>query len=122
MSPEAHQIIKTQLQCNSYRETQPTHTDIEKAAGTYQIKYSAKATQRGRHELTVAVNGVNLPTSPFEVCVKKSPNVMSKSINVIGRGFGNPWAIATNKYFEVIVSDWKAFAISVFRRNGERII
>ena len=85
-------------------------------AATYQVQYTA--TQRGRHQLSVAVNGVEIPGSPFGVFVSIAPTALGTPVHVI-KGLNYPRGIATSRDSDVIVCD--DHKITVYTMKGEKI-
>ena len=82
---------------------------------TYQVQYMA--TQRGRHQLSVAVNGVEIPGSPFGVFVSIAPTALGTPIHVI-EGLNCPRGIAICRDSDVIVCD--DHKITVYTMRGEK--
>ena len=93
-------------------ETAQTSED----AATYQVQYTA--THRGRHQLSVAVNDVEIPGSPFGVFVSIAPTALGTPVHVI-KGLRHPQGIATSRDSDVIVCDWHK--ITVYTMRGEKI-
>ena len=92
-------------------------TQTSKDEATYEVQYTA--TQRGRHQLSVAVNGVEIHESPFAVFIKTPPTQLGTPVQVI-RGMKHPYCIAINSDSELIVSEWGSHKISVYTRRGEK--
>ena len=74
--------------------------------GSYKIKYTV--TKRGKYELYVAVNGLGIQDSPFEVQASMPPI----------RGFNFPWGIAINGQSEIVVSEYTAHRLSLVNQKG----
>ena len=91
-------------------------TQTRKDEATYEVQYTA--TQRGRHQLSVAVNGVEIHGSPFAVSIKP-PTQLGTPVQVI-RGLNEPYCITINSDSELIVSEWISHKISVYTRRGEK--
>ena len=110
-----HQLTATlrSLVDGSIVETIQTSKD----EATYEVQYTA--TQRGRHQLSVAVNGVEIHGSPFAVFIKILSTQMGTPVQVI-EGLKGPYCIAINSDSELIVSEWISHRISVYTRRGER--
>ena len=107
--------LTTRLQSRvdgSIVETAQTSED----AATYQVKYTA--TRRGRHQLSVAVNDVEIPGSPFGVFVSIAPTALGTPVHVI-KGLNWPTGIATSRDSDVIVCD--DHKITVYTMKGEKI-
>ena len=92
-------------------------TQTSKDEATYDVQYTA--TQRGRHQLSVAVNGVEIHGSPFAVFIRIPPTQLGTSVQVI-RGLNKPYCIAINSDSELIVSERDSHKISVYTRRGEK--
>ena len=95
-------------------------TQTSKDEATYEVQYTA--IQRGRHQLSVAVNGVEIHGSSFAVFIKMPPTQLGTPVQVI-RGLNGPYCIAINSDSELIVSEWGSDTISVavFTRRGEKL-
>ena len=91
-------------------------TQTSKDEATYEVQYTA--TQRGRHQLSVAVNGVEIHGSPFAVFIKIPPTQLGTPVQVIER-LNEPYCIAINSESELIVSERGSHKISVYTRRGE---
>ena len=61
-------------------------------------------TVRGRHELSVTVNGVEVADSPFPVFASIHPNQLGKPVRVIS-GFSGPTGVACNSEGEIILCE-----------------
>ena len=92
-------------------------TQTSKDEATYEVQYTA--TQRGRHQLSVAVNGVEIHGSPFAVFIKMPPTQLGTPVQEI-RGLNGPYCIAINSDSELIVSELNSHKISVYTRRGEK--
>ena len=87
------------------------------AEGTHEIQYTSA--KRGRHQVSVAVNGVQIPGSPFALCVRTPPTALCKPVQVI-EGLNFPMGIATNRDSEIIVSvlELERCGVYVLTRGG----
>ena len=92
-------------------------TQTSKDEATYEVQYTA--TQRGRHQLSVAVNGVEIHGSPFAVFIRIPPTQLGTPVQVI-EGLNGPYCIAINSDSELIFSEWDSHKISVYTRRGEK--
>ena len=92
-------------------------TQTSKGEATYEVQYTA--TQRGRHQLSVAVNGVEIHGSLFAVFVKIPPTQLGTPVQVI-EGLNGPYCIAINSDSELIFSERSSHKISVYTRRGEK--
>ena len=70
---------------------------------TYSIKYTP--TSRGRHELTVSVNGQEVAGSPYPVLVSFPPSLLKKPVKVLD--IQRPCGIAVNSVGDVIVAQYE---------------
>ena len=110
-----HQLTTTLRSLVNSSVVKTTQTSKDEA--TYEVQYTA--TQRGRHQLSVAVNGVEIHGSPFAVFIKTPPTQLGTPVQVI-RGMKRPYCIAINSDSELIVSQWSSHKISVYTRRGEK--
>ena len=92
-------------------------TQTSKDEATYEVQYTA--TQRGRHQLSVAVNGVEIHGSPFAVFIRMPPTQLGTPVQEI-RGLNKPYCIAINSDSELIASERESHKISVYTRRGEK--
>ena len=69
----------------------------------YRIQYTP--TVRGRHELSVTVNGVEVADSPFPVFASIHPNQLGKPVRVIS-GVNHPSGVACNSEGEIILCEY----------------
>ena len=84
-------------------------------SSTYEVQYTA--TQRGRHQLSVAVNGSCIHGSPFAVFVEIPPTQLGKPVQVI-EDLKRPYSIAFNTDSELIVSEYDSQMISLYDRKS----
>ena len=79
-----------------------TNCGIEKdVPGRYSIQYTP--TVRGRHELTVLINGHHIAGSPFPVYVSIHPTQLGKPVK-IWTGIAKPYGITANSKGEILVT------------------
>ena len=83
--------------------------------GKYRVQYTP--TVRGRHQLTVTLNGQEVAGSPLPVFVSIHPSQLGKPVRVI-TGLDRPRHITVNSAGEAIVADNST--ISVFDKSGKR--
>ncbi len=86
--------------------------------GEYRIQYTP--TVRGRHELTVSVDGQQVAGSPFPVFVSISPTQLGKPVKVL-ENVKSPQDIITNSENNVIVVEDRR-NIVMFDKTGEKKI
>ena len=69
-------------------------------AGKYRIQYTP--TMRGRHQLTVSVNGQQIADSPFPVSVSISPTLLGQPVKIVA-GLLAPTSVNVNSEGELLV-------------------
>ena len=84
--------------------------------GEFCIQYTPSV--RGRHELTVTLNRLEVAGSPFPVFVSIHPSQLGKPVRGIS-GFSESRCVAVNPAGEIIVADSKT--ISVFDKSGKKL-
>ena len=86
---------------------------------TYVITYTPLV--RGRHDLIVKVNSVNITGSPFHVFVNIHPKQLGKPVHIID-GFNEPWGIAINKKHQLVVTEFGGGGnISIIECRGKKV-
>ena len=75
---------------------------------------------RGRHNLVVKVDGVDIPGSPFPVFVNIHPFQLGKPVHIIS-GFNKPWGIAINERQQLVVSESDGKKVTVTNKNGKQV-
>ena len=85
-------------------------------AGQYSIQCTP--TVRGRHELTVSVDGQQVAGSPFPVFVSIPPTQLGKPVKV-WTNLTKPTGITVNSVGEILVSEWRGNIIK-FDTEGNR--
>ena len=83
----------------------------------YHIQYTP--TVRGRHELSVTVNGVEVADSPFPVFASIHPNQLSKPVRVI-TGLNHPIDVACNSEGKIIVCEYNGDVV-LMDKKGKRL-
>ena len=83
----------------------------------YRISYTP--TTRGRHELTVTVNGQEVAGSPFPVFVSIHPSKLGKPVKIIP-GLNYPSGIAFNSKGEMIVAEFYGDVV-VLDKDGRKL-
>ena len=89
----------------------------EIGAGEYCIQYTP--TVRGRHELSISVDGQPVAGSPFPVLVCSPPTLLDKPVKVWD-GFKWPQVITINSVGEIIVAEYGGDVV-VMDRDGTRL-
>ena len=85
-------------------------------SGRYSIQYSP--TVRGRHELTVLIDGQHVAGSPFPVFVSIHPTQLGKPVKVWD-GVSKPLGITANSKGDILVAERRGNIIK-FDANGQR--
>ena len=93
-------------------------TVVEKGRGVYEATYTPKI--RGRHTMSIKVNGKEIGGSPFQVFVKIHPTQLGKPVRAIS-GVQNPWAITFNSKEELVVTEFTGKKVSVMDKHGTRL-
>ena len=89
----------------------------EIGVGKYCIQYTP--TVRGRHEVTISVDGQPVAGSPFPVLVCGPPTLLDKPVKVWD-GFKRPWGMTVNSVGEIIVAEYEGDVV-VMDRDGTRL-
>ena len=85
---------------------------------TYLITYTPRV--RGRHDLTVRVNGKDIVGSPYRVFVKIHPTQLGQPVRKIV-GFNGPYGIAINNKQQLVVPESSGKKITIMERDGKRV-
>ena len=86
---------------------------------TYVITYTPLV--RGRHDLILKVNAVNITGSPFQVFVNIHTKQLGKPIHIID-GFNSPWGIAINNKHQLVVTErGDGGKISIIECRGKKV-
>ena len=106
-----------------------TEAEVEcESPSNYIVSY--KASDRGRHELSVKVNGQPISGSPFRVYIQHPPQRLGRPVKVI-RGIIKPFRPATTESSKLVVSseggvfmidstnDDKLKKLSIFELNSD---
>ena len=91
---------------------------IQKGVGVYNITCTPRV--RGRHDLTVKVNGKDIVGSPFRVFVKIHPTQLGPPVRTI-TGVSLPWGIALNNKQQLVVCEFGGKKVSIMERDGKRV-
>ena len=92
---------------------------VEDGQGRYSIQYTP--TVRGRHELTVSINGHHVAGSPFPVYVSIDPTQLGKPVK-IWTGVTTPCGITANSKGEILVALLEdSTNIVKFNNEGKRV-
>ena len=85
---------------------------------TYLITYTPRV--RGRHDLTVRVNGKDIVGSPYRVFVKIHPTQLGRPVRKID-GLNDPHGITLNKQQQLVVAESSGKKITIMERDGKRV-
>ena len=91
---------------------------VQTMVGTYNIIFTPRS--RGRHNLTVKVNGKDIVGSPFRVFVRIHPTQLRSPVRAI-TGVKEPWGIALNDKQQLLVAECGGKKVSIMERDGKRI-
>ena len=92
---------------------------VKKTESSDQYEISYQATNRGRYQLHVKVEGEHIKGSPFPVTVKLPVQKLGTPIKTIS-GVKGPWGVAVNKRGEIIVAEESGHCISIFSPAGDK--
>ena len=98
--------------CAMLASVAPTNAD------TYTITFTPRV--RGRHDLTVTVNGKEIAGSPFRVFVKIHPTQLGQPVRTI-TGLNYPCGIAINTKQQLMVAEAGGKKITIMERGGKRV-
>ena len=98
--------------CAMLASVAPTNAD------TYTITFTPRV--RGRHDLTVTVNGKTIAGSPFRVFAKIHPTQLGKPLRTI-LGLENPWGIAINSKQQLVVAESVGRMVIIMERDGKSV-
>ena len=93
-------------------------TVVEKSRGVYEATYTPRI--RGRHTLSIKVNGKEIGGSPFQVFVKIHPTQLDKPVRAIS-GVQSPGSITFNSKEELVVTEYSGKKVSVMDKRGMRL-
>ena len=91
---------------------------VQKGVGVYNITCTPRV--RGRHGLTVKVNGKDIVGSPFRVFVKIHPTQLGPPVRKIA-GVKGPWGIALNNKQQLVVGECSGKKVSIMEQDGKRV-
>ena len=86
-------------------------------AGKYHIRYTP--TVRGRHQLTVSVNGQQVADSPFPVSVSISPTLLGPPVKIIVTELPAPTSVTVNSEGDLLVCLYNSGLIK-YDREGKK--
>ena len=86
--------------------------------GTYHATYTPRI--RGRHSVTVQVNGREICGSPFSVFVQIPPAQLKQPVRRIN-GVMRPWGVTINKDEDVLVAESGRGGVGMFDKQGRKL-
>ena len=89
-----------------------------KGKGRYQLAYTPIT--RGRHSLSITVNGRQISGSPFQSLVRLHPTQLRKPVKSF-KGVGKPYAMAMTVDERFVVSSLDPKEIIVLAKSGEKL-
>ena len=94
--------------------------DVDQSGpGEYRIQYTP--TVRGRHELTVSVDGQQVAGSPFPVFVSFPPTQLGKPVKV-WVGINHPSGITANSMGDVIVTEYEGNIVKLESKGETSVL
>ena len=116
------QSVGTNVQAQLKSLADPSCVILASVAPTNADTYTITITPhvRGRHDLTVTVNGKEIAGSPFRVFVKIHPTQLGQPVRTIA-GFNLPWGIAVNSKQQLVVAE-SGGKIIIMERDGKRVL
>ena len=120
---------------------------VEKKSSQYEISY--QPTHRGKHQLSIKVEGVHIRGSPFTVVVKTPAHLRQKDLLMVSSlmllivlvtltsvkfpiqrigspiqiicGISCPWGVAISDNGEIVVAEYGNHCVSIFAPNGQKL-
>ena len=86
-------------------------------SGVYFIQYTPSV--RGRHELTISVDGQQVAGSPYSVFISIPPTLLGKPVKVL-KDFPKAAGITVNSLGEILVSNYHGSIVKV-NKEGEKL-
>ena len=121
--PCEHSSVKLTARLQSLADESVAEFEAKRSksgtAGVYEVRY--RPTQRGRHKLSVAVNGTDIPDSPFDVYVSIPAGALGKPVHVID-GVSQPRCVAINSESKLVVSEFAGHKVSILEKGGEKYL
>ena len=114
---EEKQVVEAELKSvvkNSVINAKVT----SKGKGVYEVTYTPEV--RGRHTLSVRVNGTQIAGSPFQVFAKIHPTQLGEPVRVVEEVV-DPWGIALNSKQQLVVAEWGGKKVTVFDKDGKKV-
>ena len=89
-----------------------------KKTGMGQYELCCTPTKSGQYQLHFKVEGQPIQASPFGIAIAVKD--LSAPIRTIG-GVKQPWGVAINKKWQIIVSEYGAHCVTIFSGSGDKI-
>ena len=86
----------------------------ETQSGNYVISFTPR--NRGIHQLTIRLGGVNIPGSPFTLF----PEMIGKPVNIIS-GLHGPFGVVVSKNEDIVVAVNGADCITILNKEGKKV-
>ena len=112
------QFVQAQLKSVATPSSLVPGNVIPMGVGVYSITSTPRV--RGRHDLTVTVNGKDVAGSPFRVFVKIHPTQLGQPVRTI-TGLNDQWGIAINSKQQLVVAEFSGKKITIMERDGKTV-
>ncbi len=117
--PTDEEIISMQCELTSTITSTTMQCEIKRRE-PHQYIIKCKTLSKGKHHLSVKVEGQHIRGSPFNITALSSTLMLGEPVKVID-GIKNPRSIAIDKEGKLIVSETKNHRLSIYTRTGERV-
>ena len=118
-SPFSVPLSLISCELSSADDSQLISCDInETKSGNYDISFTPRT--RGKHQLTIRLGGVNIPSSPFTLHIIPSPEMRGKPVNIIS-GLNRPYGVVVSKNEEIVVAECGANRITILNKEGKKV-
>ena len=119
-SKTTRRIVAVVSELKSLRDGSVVKCTVDQSGpGEYNIKFTP--TVRGRHELTVSVDGQQVECSPFSMSVSISPTQLGKPVKV-WTGISRPYGVTVDSEGEVIVCELSGDIIKLDKKGKKHVI
>ena len=93
-------------------------TVTQTSSGVYEIAYTPKI--RGRHTLSVKLDGADVPGSPFHIFANVHPSLMMQPVRVID-DVNQPMGITFNDSKQLIVTECSIKKLEILTKDGKKL-
>ena len=114
---EEKQVVEAELK-SAVKNSVINAKVTTKRKGVYEVTYTPEV--RGRHTLSVRVNGTVIAGSPFRVFAKIHPHQLGEPVRVIEEVV-DPWGIVLNSKQQLVVAEWGRKKVTVFDKDGKKV-